>query len=57
VCMDAWFVEAGPRGGVVVVSWVVCWVGEVPRLGSEPTASSLTSSIMLRDQSGIEPSC
>jgi len=50
-------VEAGPGCRVVVVSGVVCWVREMPGLGAESATSSLTSDIVLRNQSGIESSC
>jgi len=50
-------VEAGPGRRVVVVAGVVCWVREMPGLGAESAASSLTSGIVGRNQSGIESSC
>jgi len=48
-------VEACPRRRVEVVSGVLVRVGEVPGLSSETAAPSLTSNIMRRDQSSVEP--
>jgi len=50
-------VEAGSGGRLMVVSGVVAGVGEMPGLGSEPAASSLTSDIMLGDQRCVKSSC